>query len=122
MVPENQKENAEFVKENLAPMLNDIYIEEEDEIFSLKALKKTLKRIRFKLQGRKGDEDKVARAAKEIDKFSKRIESLPSDLVTARLEKFSEELFVDYRTLMEELHQNADPQFVEILSLPKNHT
>ncbi len=120
MVPKNQKENAEFVKENLAPMLNDIYVEEEDEIFSLKALNKTLKRIRFKLQGREGKEDKVARAAKEIDKFLKRIESLQLDLAITSLEKFSEELFVDYRALMEELQQNADPQFVEISGLPKS--
>ena len=120
MVPENQKENAEFVKENLAPMLNDIYVEEEDEIFSLKALSKTLKRIRFKLQGREGKEDKVARAEKEIDKFLKRIESLQLDLAITSLEKFSEELFVDYRALMEELQQNADPQFVEISGLPKS--
>ena len=120
MVPENQKENAEFVKENLAPMLNDIYVEEEDEIFSLKALNKTLKRIRFKLQGREGKEDKVARAAKEIDKFSKGVARLQPDLAITSLEKFSEELFVDYRGLMEELQQNADPQFVEISGLPKS--
>ena len=120
MMPKNQKENAEFVKENLAPMLNDIYVEEEDEIFSLKALSKTLKRIRFKLQGREGKEDKVARAAKEIDKFLKRIENLQLDLAITSLEKFSEELFVDYRALMEELQQNADPQFVEISGLPKS--
>ena len=120
MVPKNQKENAEFVKENLAPMLNDIYVEEEDEIFSLKALSKTLKRIRFKLQGREGKEDNVARAAKEIDKFSKGVARLQPDLAITSLEKFSEELFVDYRALMEELQQNADPQFVEILGLPKS--
>ena len=120
MVPENQKENAEYVKENLASMLNEIYVEEEDEPFSLKALKKTLKRIRFKLQGREGKEDKVAQAAREIDQFSKGVESLQPDLAAARLEKFSEELFVDYRGLMEELKQNADPQFVEISGLPKS--
>ena len=120
MMPKNQKENAEFVKENLAPMLNDIYVEEEDEIFSLKALNKTLKRIRFKLQGPEGEEDKAARAAKEIDKFLKRIENLQMDLAITSLKKFSEELFVDYRSLMEDLQQNADPQFVEISGLPKS--
>jgi len=120
MVPENQKENAEYVKENLAPMLSEIYVEEEDESFSLKQLNKTLKRIRFKLQGREGKEDKVAQAAKLVDKFFIGIEGLQSDLAAARLEKFSSELFVDYRGLMGELKQNAEPQFVEISGIPKS--
>ena len=89
-------------------MLNEIYVEEEDEPFSLKALKKTLKRIRFKTAGREGKEDKVAQAAQGIDQFSKGIESLQPDLAAARLENFQKNWLVDYRGLMEELKQNAE--------------
>ena len=120
MIPENQKENAEYVKENLAPMLSEIFVEEEDEPFSLKQLHKTLKRIRFKLKGREGKEDKVAQAAKEVDKFFKQIETIEPKIAEAQLQLFSEELFVDYRGLMEELKQNAEPQFVEISGIPKS--
>ena len=38
MVPDNQIENAQFIKENLAPMFSEIFVEEENELFSLKAL------------------------------------------------------------------------------------
>ena len=81
MVPDNQLENAEFVKENLAPIFSKIFIEEENEPFSLKALKKNLKRIRFKLQGQEKKEDKVTQAAREIDKFFIKKETLEPELV-----------------------------------------
>ena len=120
MVPDNQIENAEFIKENLAPMFSEIFVEEENELFSLKALKKTLKRIRFKLQGREGKEDKVAQAAREIDQFFKKNEILEPELVKASLEGFSNKLFTDYRKLMEDLKLNADPRFIEISGIPKS--
>ena len=120
MVPDHQEENSAYVKENLAPMLSEIFVEEEDDPFSLKSLNKTLKRIRFKLQGREGKEDKVAQAAREVDKFFAQNETIEPRIAEAKLELFSEELFVDYRKLMEELKQNADPQFVEISGIPKS--
>nr|MBC8285505.1 MMPL family transporter [Nitrospinota bacterium] len=119
-VPDHQEENSAYVKENLAPMLSEIFVEEEDDPFSLKSLNKTLKRIRFKLQGREGKEDKVAQAAREVDKFFAQNETIEPRIAEAKLELFSEELFVDYRKLMEELKQNADPQFVEISGIPKS--
>ena len=120
MVPDNQIENAEFIKENLAPMFSEIFVEEENELFSLKAFKKTLKRIRFKLQGREGKEDKVAQAAREIDQFFKKNEILEPALVKASLEGFSNKLFTDYRKLMEDLKLNAEPRFIEISGIPKS--
>ena len=120
MVPDNQIENAEFIKENLAPMFSEIFVEEENELFSLKALKKTLKRIRFKLQGREGKEDKVAQAAREIDQFFKKNEILEPELVKASLEGFSNKLFTDYRKLMEDLKLNTEPRFIEISGIPKS--
>ena len=120
MVPKHQEENLQYVRENLSPLLSELYVEEEDESFSLKALTKTLKRIRFKLQGREGKEDKVAQAAREIDKFFKEVESVEEDLAEAQLQEFSEELFVDYRGLMADLKKNAEPKLVEISKIPKS--
>ena len=120
MVPDNQIENAEFIKENLGPMFSEIFVEEENELFSLKAFKKTLKRIRFKLQGREGKEDKVAQAAREIDQFFKKNEILEPELVKASLEGFSNKLFTDYRKLMEDLKLNTEPRFIEISGIPKS--
>jgi len=120
MLPDNQVDNSEFIKKKLAPILSEIFVEEENEPFSLKALLKTLKRIRFKLQGREGKEDKVAQAAREIDKFLKQNETLEPELIEARLEGFSYELFFDYRKLMEDFKLNAKPRFIEISGIPKN--
>ena len=120
MVPKHQEENLQYVRENLSPLLSELYVEEEDESFSLKALTKTLKRIRFKLQGREGKEDKVTQAAREIDKFFKEVESVEEDLAEAQLQEFSEELFVDYRGLMADLKKNAEPKLVEISEIPKS--
>ena len=120
MVPKHQEENLQYVRENLSPLLSELYVEEEDESFSLKALTKTLKRIRFKLQGREGKEDKVTQAAREIDKFFKEVESVEEDLAEAQLQEFSEELFVDYRGLMANLKKNAEPKLVEISEIPKS--
>ena len=120
MVPDNQIENAEFIKANLAPMFSEIFVEEENELFSLKAFKKTLKRIRFKLQGREGKEDKVAQAAREIDQFFKKNEILEPELVKASLEGFSNKLFTDYRKLMEDLKLSTEPRFIEISGIPKS--
>ena len=120
MVPKHQEENLQYVRENLSPLLSELYVEEEDESFSLKALTKTLKRIRFKLQGREGKEDKVTQAAREIDKFFKEVESVEEDLAEAQLQEFSEELFVDYRGLMADLKKNAKPKLVEISEIPKS--
>ena len=119
MVPENQKDKAEYLKENLVPLLTEIFVE-EDEPLSLKALKKTLKHIRFKFQRREGKEDKIAQAAKEIDKFFIQTETIEPKIAEKNLELFSQKLFADYRGLMKELQQNAEPQFIEISSIPKS--
>jgi uncharacterized protein len=120
MVPKHQEENLQYVRENLSPLLSELYVEEDDEPFSLKGLTKTLKRIRFKLQGREGKEDKVAQAAREIDKFLEGSKTIASELVEKKLEELSEELFVDYRGLMGDLKKNAEPKLVEISEIPKS--
>ncbi len=120
MVPENQKDKAGYLKENLVPLLSEIFVEEKDEPLSFKALNKTLKHIRFKFQGREGKEDKIAQAAKEIDKFFMQTEKIELEIVEKSLELFSIKLFVDYRSLMKELQQNAEPEFIEISNISKS--
>ncbi|MDC1152507.1 MMPL family transporter [Nitrospinaceae bacterium] len=120
MVPKNQKDKVEYLKENLVPLLSEFFVEEEDDPLSIKALNKTLKRIRFKFQAREGKEDKIAKAAKEIDKFFMQTETIEPEIVERSLELFSKKLFTDYRGLMKELKQNATPQFIEISSIPKS--
>lgn len=120
MMPKHQEENLQYVRKNLLPLLSELYVEEEDEPFSLKALTKTLKRIRFKLQGREGKEDKVAQAAREIDKFLETSKTIAPETVEKKLAEFSEELFVDYRGLMTDLKKNAEPKLVEISEIPKS--
>ena len=119
MVPENQKDKAEYLKENLVPLLSEFFVEEDDPL-SIKALNKTFKRIRFKFQRREGKEDKIAKAAKEIDKFFMQTETIEPEIAERSLELFSQKLFTDYRGLMKELQQNATPQFIEISSIPKS--
>ena len=120
MVPANQKDKVEYLKENLVPLLSEFFIEEEDDPLSIKVLNKTLKRIRFKFQGREDKEDKIAQAAKEIDKFFMQTETIEPKIAERSLELFSQKLFADYRGLMKELQQNAEPQFIEISSIPKS--
>ena len=118
MVPKYQEENLQYIRENLSPLLSELYVEEDNEPFSLKALNKTFKRIRFKLQGKA--EDKVEQAAREIDKFLETSKAIAPELAEKKLEQFSEELFVDYRGLMADLKKNAEPKLVEISEIPKS--
>lgn len=120
VVPKHQTENLKYVQENLSPILGELYVEEEDEPFSMKALTKTLKRIRFKLQGREGEEDKVAQASRLVGQFLELNETVDPEFAEKNMKKFSEELFVDYRGLMSDLKENADPELVEISQIPKS--
>jgi uncharacterized protein len=120
MVPKYQEDNLQYIRENLSPLLSELYVEEEDELFSLKGLTKNLKRIRFKLQGREGKEDKVAQTAKEIDKFLEGSKTIDQETAEKKLEEFSEKLFVDYRGLMTDLQKNAEPKLVKISEIPKS--
>ncbi len=119
VIPEHQEENAIFVREKLAPLLNDLEVEPEDVDFSWKALNKTLKRIQFKLQGREGDElDQVKVAGDLVKKFREQSQKVEPDLAKQRLENFSHLLFTDYRNLMDELKTNAGAKLVKLDEIP----
>ena len=120
VIPDNQEENAQIIRENLAPLLKDLEVEPEDVDFSWKALNKTLKGIQFKLQGREGDElDPVQVAGNRVRNFREQSQKMEPDLAEKRLRNFSQLLFADYRNLMEELKANADVKLVKLEEIPE---
>ncbi len=120
VIPDNQEENAQIIRENLAPLLMDLEVEPEDVDFSWKAMNKTLKGIQFKLQGREEDElDPVQVAGNRVRNFLEQSQKVEPDLAEKRLRNFSELLFTDYRNLMEELKANADVKLVKLEEIPE---
>ncbi len=120
VIPDNQEENARTIRENLAPLLRDLKVEPEDADFSLKALNKILKRIQFKLQGREDDPlDQVQVAGDRVRNFMEQSQKVEPGLAEKRLENFSQLLFADYRTLMEELQANAEVKLVRLEEIPE---
>ena len=120
VIPDNQEENAQIIRENLAPLLKDLEVEPEDVDFSWKALNKTLKGIQFKLQGREGDDlDPVEMAGNRVRNFREQSQKMEPELAEKRLQNFSQLLFADYRNLMEELKANADVKLVKLEEIPE---
>lgn len=120
VIPDNQEENAQIIRENLAPLLRGLEVEPEDVDFSWKALNKTLKGIQFKLQGRGGDDlDRVQTAGNRVRNFREQSQKMEPDLAEKRLQNFSQLLFADYRKLMEELKANADVKLVKLEEIPE---
>jgi hopanoid biosynthesis associated RND transporter like protein HpnN len=118
-VPTEQKEKIEIVK-TIAPLLEDLEIEPEDEIFSLQSLQKTLKKIRFKLRKKEKDDadDQVFEASELLKNFQEDIKKLDPKQTEQRLEVFSGKLFADFREKIEELQSAANPTPVVIKELP----
>jgi uncharacterized protein len=120
VIPDNQEENAQIIRENLVPLLRDLEVEPDDVDFSWKALNKTLKGIQFKLQGREGDDlDPVQVAGNRVRNFREQSQKMEPDLAEKRLQNFSQLLFADYRNLMEELKANADVKLVKLEEIPE---
>ena len=123
VLPKHQKENIQAIKENLAPLLNKLEVEQEDEEFSWKKLKKILKRIQFKLQGREklvDDIDQVEIAGNRLRNFMAQSQKIETSLIEKRLQNFSELLFSDYRNLIDELKSNAEIKPVRLDEIPKS--
>jgi predicted RND superfamily exporter protein len=118
-VPGEQKEKIEIVK-TISPLLEDLEIEPEDEIFSLQILQKTLKKIRFKLRKKeKGDsDDQVYEASELLKNFQEDLKKIDPEQAEQRLEVFSGKLFEDFREKIEELQSAANPTPVVIKELP----
>ncbi|MZH03069.1 MAG: MMPL family transporter, partial [Nitrospinae bacterium] len=120
VIPDHQEEKAQIVREKLAPLIKDLEVEPEDVDFSWKALNKSLKKIQFKLQGRKVDDlDPVKVAGDRVRSFMEESRKIETELAEKRMRNFSHLLFADYRNLMEELKANADVKLVKLEEIPE---
>ena len=120
LLPERQSEKIEYIK-TLTPVLEGLEVDLEDEEFSLDRLKKMLKKIRFKLQGReekKGQPDEVGEAGLLAQRVLEEVERVGPGTAEERLAVFSKTLFQDYREKMEDLKKKAYPSPVKIEELP----
>ncbi len=118
LLPENQKEKIEYIKE-LRPFLRDLTVKAEVSQVSQPSLIKTMKKIRFKLQG-KEDKGEVAEARKLSQVFLDVSEEQSVEITEKRLNKFSENLFADYRDQVADLKVNVDISPVSVAEIPKN--
>ncbi|MGV7221395.1 MAG: MMPL family transporter [Nitrospinales bacterium] len=118
-VPSEQKEKIEIVR-TILPLLEDLEIEPEDEIFSLQSMQKTMKKIRFKLRKKEKDEadDQVFEASELLKKLQEDIKKYDPKQTEQRLEFFSGKLFEDFREKIDELQSAANPTPVLINELP----
>ena len=118
LLPENQKEKIEYIKE-LRPFLRDLTVKAEVPQVSQPSLIKTMKKIRFKLQG-KDDKGEVVEARKLSQVFLDVSEEQSVEIAEKRLNKFSEYLFADYRDKVADLKMNIDVSPVSVAEIPKS--
>lgn len=121
-IPDHQAEKLKIIRALAADLL-DVEVEPEDAVFSLPALKRTIEKIRFKLQGREEkaeSADPVRQAAESARRFVDEIKTVDEKTAASRLAVFSEKLFADYRGKMADLLNNLDPATVRVEELPEN--
>jgi hypothetical protein len=117
-LPEDQEKKIEYIKE-LAPLLNGLEVESENDPVSYAGLIKTMKRVRFKLQG-KEDKGGVATARKLAQSFLDESEKVDNGTAEKRLNSFSEKLFADYRGKIADLKMNVSATPVRVEDMPEN--
>jgi predicted RND superfamily exporter protein len=120
VLPESQEEKIATIR-TLAPTLRTLEVEPEDALFSLPSLKRTVKKIQFKLQGRtakEGIDDPVLEANLLAKKFLKTLDTVEPEVARERLVAFSGILFEDYRGKIADLKKNAEPAPIRTQDLP----
>jgi uncharacterized protein len=118
LLPENQNQKIQYIKE-LRPILKNLKIEDEVSLVSQENLVKTMKKIRFKLQGKEDNGD-VAEARKLAQLFLDESEEQPVEIAEKRLNQFSKVLFADYRDKIAELKVNVDVSPISVTEIPEN--
>ena len=120
-IPENQETRIRNVKA-LAPLIDSFQMEPEDEPFALRAVRATVKKIRFKLRKKEkeGEQDDVYEASLRARQLDEALQN--TDPVTAanRLKAFSRTLFGDYRTKIADLKRSAHPTPVKLEEIPQD--
>ncbi len=120
-IPENQENRIREVKA-LAPLIDSFQVEPEDEPFSLRAIRATMKKIRFKLRKKEkeGEQDDVYEASHRARQLDEALENTDPETATTRLKEFSRALFVDYRKKIADLKQSVHPTPVKLKELPQD--
>ncbi len=118
LLPEDQKQKIQYIEE-LRPVLGNLKVEDEISLVSQPSLVKTMKKIRFKLQG-KEDKGDVAEARKLAQLFLDESEEQSVEIAEKRLNQFSKVLFVDYRDKIADLKVNIDISPVSVTEIPEN--
>jgi len=118
ILPVDQKKKMQYVK-GLGSAMNNLKVNSDVIRVSKPDLIKTMKKIRFKLQG-KEDKGEVSIARKLSQLFLDESEKQSEEITETRLNQFSENLFIDYREMIESLKVNANISPVSIKEIPKN--
>jgi len=120
-MPENQEARIRNVK-SLAPLIEPFEVEPEDELFSLRAIQATMKKIRFKLRKKEkeGEQDDVFEASLRARQLNEALKTADPQTTAARLKAFSQTLFVDYRKKISDLKQSVNPAPVKVEDLPQD--
>jgi len=118
LLPEDQKKKIEYIKE-LRPILKNLKVEAEVSPVSHPGLVKTMRKIRFKLQGKEGNGE-VAEARKLAQLFLEKSEAQSVEIAEKRLNHFSENLFSDYRDKIADLKASVDVSLVSVAEIPES--
>jgi len=120
-IPENQEARIEKVK-TLAPLIDPFEVEPDDEPFSLRAIRATMKKIRFKLRKKEkeGEQDDVYEASRQARQLDEALQNIDPETAVNRLQKFSRTLFADYRNKIADLKQSVHPTPVKVKDLPQD--
>jgi predicted RND superfamily exporter protein len=120
-IPENQETRIRKVKA-LAPLIDSFQVEPEDEPFSLRAIRATMKKIRFKLRKKEkeGEQDDVYEASHRARQLDEALENTDSETAATRLKKFSRALFTDYRNKIADLKRSVHPTPVQLEEIPQD--
>ena len=116
--PEDQKKKIEYIKE-LRPVVKNLKVKAEVSSVSQPSLIKTMRKIRFKLQG-KEDTGGVAEARQLAQRFLDESEEQSVEIAEKRLNKFSGNLFADYRDKIADLKMNVDVVPVSVAEIPES--
>ncbi len=120
-LPEDQETRIGKVKA-LAPLIDPLEVAPKDESFSLRAIKATMKKIRFKLRKKEkeGEQDDVYEASRRARLLAEALKKADPESATARLKEFSQVLFTDYRKKMSDLKRSVHPTPVKVKDIPQS--
>ncbi|MDH5762795.1 MAG: MMPL family transporter [Nitrospinota bacterium] len=118
-LPENQETRIQNVNA-LAPLIDPLKVQSEDEPFSLSAVRATLEKIRFKLRKKEkeGEQDDVYEASNQARLLEETLQKADPDTAAQRLKDFSKILFADYRGKITDLQGSVHPTPVKVEDIP----